>query len=255
MAVGIEERRQILAELERQSKAQLVTLWRNAGRQGDFREYVKAAFPELAALWSDISSELAATWYEESLPGSPYVARAAASPKVEQMVSSVEWALRVGDATTGLALLSGTLQRAVYDASRRTIEWNTELEGGSKWARHASANACPFCRMLATRGAVYHSASLAVAVGGRGKDVSTDFDEYGRRKAGGQAKGIRTRGTQKIGDRYHDHCHCVAIEVRAGGSYEPPPYVEKWMDEYTDARDAVGSTNTKKIMAEMRKND
>ena len=231
MAIGIAERRQILAELERQSKAQLVTLWRDAGRQGDFRAWMLDAYPELAGLWSDISSELAASWYEESLPGSPYVARAAAAPKVEQLVSSVTWALNVGDATTGLDLLSGSLQRAVYDASRRTIEWNTELEGGSKWARHASANACSFCRMLATRGAVYASAGSAGNVGGRGKDVSTNFNPDGTRKKGGQAKGIRTRGTQKIGDKYHDHCHCVVIEVRAGGSYEPPPYVEKWAAE------------------------
>ena len=233
MAVGIEERRQILAELERQSKAQLVTLWRNAGRQGDFREYIVAAFPELAALWSDIASELAATWYEESLPTSEYVARAAASPKVEQLVKSVEWALNVGDATTGLDLLSGTLQRAVYDAARRTTEWNAELEGSAKWARHASASACSFCRMLATRGAVYVSAGAAGNVGGRGKDASTNFDKDGRRKRGGQAKGVRTRGKQKIGDKYHDNCHCVVIEVRAGGSYQAPDYVDEW-----DGRDA-----------------
>lgn len=261
MAVTVDERRQILAELERQSLAQLVTLWRNAGRQGDFREYITEAFPELASLWSDIASELAATWYEESLPTSPYIARAAASPKVEQLVSSVGWALNVGDATTGLDLLSGTLQRSVFDASRRTVEWNTELEGGgTRWARHASANACSFCRMLATKAVIdvsslYRSEASALRVGGRGKDVTTNFDEFGRRKRGGQAKGIRTRGTQEIGDKFHDHCHCVAIEVRSGQKYEPPPYVEDWADEYAAATGEAGSTNIKAVMHEIRKND
>lgn len=232
MAVSIDERRQILAELERQAGAQLVTLWKAAGQVGDFRGYIIEAFPELAALWADLTASLAATWYEDSLPGSPYIAVPAAAPKVEQMVSSVQWALNVGDATTGLSLLDGTLQRAVHDAAMRTTEWNTELEGGgARWARHASANACKFCRMLATRGAVYHSASLAVAVGGRGKDVASNFDEYGRRKRGGQAKGIRTRGSQAIGSKFHDHCHCVAVEVREGQSYEPPPYVAEWAKE------------------------
>ena len=256
MAVSIAERRQILAELERQSEAQLVVLWRAAGRQGDFRDYVKGAFPELAQLWADIAAELAATWYEESLPGSSFIATPAASPKVEQLVNSVGWALNVGNATTGLDLLSGTLQRAVADAAHRTTEWNTELEGGgTRWARHASANACGFCRMLATRGSVYTSAGAAGLVGGRGKAVSTNFDEFGRRKAGGQARGVRTRGSRGIGSKYHDRCHCVAIEVRSGGSYEPPPYVADWTAEYETAVGEAGSTNIKKVMAEMRKND
>ena len=96
---------------------------------------------------------------------------------------------------------SAIAERAIFDGFRDTITANADREPGARWARHASANACGWCRMLATREAVYTSAHAA-----------------------------------GDGNRYHDHCHCMAVVVRPGQTYTPPPYVAQWDDDYKEAR-------------------
>lgn len=231
----IAERRAVLDELERRGIADLAKLWRAADLSEDFRALIMAAFPEMVLTWGMIAADIAAVWYDEAAPSLPYKARVANPPPVEKFAKSADWALNVGTGTSGLALLEGVLQRGVWDMARDTTMFNVGLEQGAGWARHASANACEFCRMLATRGAVYGSKDSASRVGGRGNDVSTNFRADGSRKRGGQARGVRARGTQRLGDKYHDHCHCVAVEVRPGGYYEPPPYVVDWEEEYARA--------------------
>lgn len=194
-----------------------------------------AAFPELVLTWGLVAGDLAAVWYDEAAPSLPYRAKVAPPPPVEKFAKSADWALNVGTGVASLAMLEGVLQRGVWDMARDTTMFNVESESGAGWARHASANACEFCRLMATRGAVYASKESATLVGGRGKDVSTNFRADGTRKRGGQAGGVRPRGTQKLGDKYHDHCHCMAVEIRPGGSYEPPPYVAEWEEEYARA--------------------
>jgi hypothetical protein len=51
----------------------------------------------------------------------------------------------------------------------------------------------------------------------------------------GDAKTRHLRGEQKLGDKYHDGCHCVAVAVRLGESYEPPDYVGQWEQDYSAA--------------------
>ena len=255
---SIAERRALLGELERLGKADLGKLWKLAESADDFRGLILDAFPELVTQYGTIAADLAAVWYDESAPGLSFQARVADPPPLERFAKSAEWALNTGTGVDALDLLGGTFQRGLWDMSRDTTLFNVDAEQGAKWARHASANACEFCRMLATRGAVYASEASASAVGGRGKDVSTNFDATtGKRKRGGQAKGVRTRGNQSIGSKYHDHCHCVAVEVRPGGSYEPPPYVEQWEAEYVEAskiasQGGPGAGDTKSILGEMR---
>jgi hypothetical protein len=122
--------------------------------------------------------------------------------------------------------LAGAAQKWVYDASRDTVVENADAEGVT-WARHAQPGACAFCRLLATREDVYHSAKSATTVIGR---------------AGG------ARGTRKMGDKYHDFCRCKAVPVRAGTVYVPDAYVADWAQEYEDA--AGGPI--KKVLAKMR---
>ena len=266
----IADRRQILGELERLGKADLAKLWRVAGGADDFRSLMVEAFPELVLQYGSMAADLAAVWYDESAPDLPYRARVADPPDVARFAESASWALDTGSGMDALDLMGGTFQRGMWDMSRGTTIENVGAEAGALWARHASANACEFCRMLATRGAVYASESSASKVGGRGKDASTSFDAMGKRKRGGLAKGVRTRGTQKVGDKYHDHCHCVAIEVRPGGVYEPPSYVADWEAEYVGASKIAnqehrmsggshhidlagyGAGDTKSILREMR---
>lgn len=110
-----------------------------------------------------------------------------------------DWASTLADPA---AAFTGGIDRDLRNISRDTVLHNATTEG-ARWYRYASASACGFCRMLATRGAVYASA-----------------------KAAGE------------GNRYHDHCHCLAVVVRPGDSYTEMPYVAEWRKDYKEARKA-----------------
>lgn len=272
MAVSPGERKQLLGQLSALAGEDLDKLWRIAGSlsQGEFARFILDAFPELVDQYASVASTLAADWYEQTAPGSLY--RPVDAPLTPQtaLQSSAQWALNTTTGSDALALLAGTLQRAIFNGARDTTALNVERERGARWARHASANACPFCKMLATRGAVYASESSASRVGGRGKEMSAADRRdraAGRTRrsntqgnAQGQflAGGIKARGNQALGKSFHDNCHCVAIEVRPGGpSYQPAPYVERWEREYQDARRAAkkgeyGAVSAKDLMSAWR---
>lgn len=246
----IAERRAVLGELERRGRADLKKLWRAADLADDFRALMMDAFPELVLQYGSVAADMAAVWYDEAGAGLNYLARVADPPPLARFTESAAWALNTATGTDALELLGGTFQRGLWDMSRDTTIGNVAAESGAKWARHASANACEFCRMLATRGAVYSSELAAVRVVGRGKDVFTQPGKRGKRKRGGQAKGVKPRGTRSLGDKYHDNCHCVAIEVRPGGYYEAPDYVDVWHDEYVNAREEKFPSWTPERLAE-----
>lgn len=157
--------------------------------------FITDAYPDLAAPYLGAAGDLTATWYDEqpTLSPSNFDARPAELPPEEQLAASGRWALLQDAAVTAL---QGTATRAVFNASRQTVLNNAEREG-VRWARHASANACGWCRMLTTRSAVYHSQSSAL--------------------------------------KSHDHCHCLAVPDR-DGTYQPAPYVEQWERDYIAAR-------------------
>lgn len=173
------------------------------------------AFGELVDPYHAMAGQLAASWFEEALPSSPYVAVTADPIPVERLQKSARWALGA-DGDDALNRLEGSLQRAVFDGSRDTTLLNVERTG-ARWARYASANACAFCRLVATRGATYRSSATA----GRG---------------------------------YHDHDRCIAVEDR-DGTYEPPDYAQQWEDEYIEARRLSDSGDPKQILAAWRQLD
>lgn len=136
-------------------------------------------------------------------------------------------------------VLSGSMQRHIFDAARFLVSDSIDQcrDRRVTWARHASATACGFCRMLATRGDVYHSEAAATSVVGRGKAMS-DMDAMWRGGAGGPVKGlggrwlaggVKARGSRGLGSKYHDHCRCVAVPSM---DYEPPSYVDQWREAY-----------------------
>lgn len=245
------EQQSLLSELHRLGLGDLQELLRRADEFPDFAAYVLEAYPELVAQYASAAAALSATWYEEAAPALSYIAEPAELPSLDRWAVSAQWALATPSTDSLLQNLSGSLQRGVFDLARETTLLNADAEPGAKWARHASANACEFCRMMATRGSVYTSAAAATQVAGRGKAVSTNYAASGRRKSGGQAKGVRVRGTQKSGSKYHDNCHCMAVAVRPGASYEPPAYVDQWEAEYIAATRATNG-GTKAVLAEMR---
>lgn len=199
----------------------------------EFVAFIKEAFPELASSFFEMAATLSATWFELSAPTSTYRAVTAPLPAVERFAASAQWALGAsGD--VGRDRLTGTLQRSVFDGARETTLINIERTQ-SYWVRHARPDACPFCRMLATRHSDpdywYTSNDAALQVGRSG----------------------RIRGNRKVGEDYHDFCRCIAVEVREGQEYEPPEYVQKWDDEYEKAVANAGSRgDVKAIQAAWR---
>lgn len=244
-----DERKRILEELHTLAIEDLVKLWRSLSgadlESAEFRALIVEAYPQIATQWSDVAAELAVQWYDESASGLEYRATPAAAPAAEGLSSTATWALgATGDAA--LDRLSGALQRTVWGGARDTLYDNVAAESGARWARYASATACAFCRVMASRGAVYVSAESAGQVVGRGKEMS--MSERRARAAGDTrisgrfiAGGRRTRREdgRGLGKKYHDRCRCIVVEVRPGGSYDPPSYVEKWQQDYIDASRAV----------------
>lgn len=273
MAVSAPERRSLLSELARLAAGDLNKLWRQAAalQKVDFAAFVTTAYPEMADPYTVAAAQLAANWFEESNPESSYVAELASPISQERLTATAQWALG-GDGDKALNRLTGSIQRAVFDGARETTMLNVDLEPGTRWAREARPNACAFCRLMSTRGAVYRTERDALRVSGRSADLSISdrrmrasglatTDEllqrrmgqttYVRGKRKGQTKSRQLRGSQSMGDKYHDDCYCVAVEVRTG-FYEPPEYAMEWENEYLKARENSDSGDPKKILAEWR---
>lgn len=272
---------EVLGQLSTLTQSDLVQLFRKWSDHPDFSQILVSAFPEMVGPYLEASALVSAQMYDEFGTGSAFAARPVADIPAERMNGTLSWALNAPGVASPLDRIAGAAQRMVFDASRNTMmhnladEYQVPLEevrqsAGTLWARHASLTACSFCRIMATRGAVYRSESSAQGVVGRSTDLTladrrqiaaglTNRDEaLARRekyenpraatkvgKQVGDAKNAALRGNQKRGSRYHDHCRCVAVPVRPGESYEPAPYVEKWQQDYqaaVGAAKAAGQT-------------
>lgn len=140
-------------------------------------------------------------------------------------------------------------------------------EQGTRYQRLAMPGACAFCAMLASRGGVYRSAESATGVVGRGMPMTHTIigvTEHGHeiRKRGGQAKGIKPRGTREIGDSYHDHCKCIGVALHKDNEMVLDSAAAAHYAAYADAlrkiQNADGATElsaaerTDRVLAEMR---
>lgn len=184
----------------------VAAVWRNTSNA----EQVKDAFPVTIDPYVAASGTLTAQWYYELSPDSDFATEVAPAPPQEAFQKSAGWAFSQAEPLEALKLIT---ERHIFGASRDTVVLNATREG-IKYARYASANACAWCRVLATRDAVYSTAENAI-------------------------KG-------------HDGCHCMAVPVRKGDSWTPPDYVAAWTQEYNDARGAVGG-NLDDIVNHMRR--
>ncbi|MEJ9078585.1 hypothetical protein WKY82_09205 [Gordonia malaquae] len=279
-----EEVRALLAELDKRLGAELAGFWHSIAGEvssDEFRDLVISAYPEIVTPYIAAAADLGAAWYDLAPSDNlDYSARPAELAPVEKLQASASWALSTGAGDAAVALMQGAATRALFDGLRDTVVENVAAEPGARWARHASANACGFCRMLATRhvgtGATfYRSAESAGGVVGRSTDLTpadrraiaaglmtreealearTRYSSSGAAEGAGSRvgdlKARRTRGSGELGSKYHDHCHCIAVMVRPGQDYTPPPYVEQWNEDYAAARQD-GLTDAKDIAKAM----
>jgi len=159
---------------------------------------LREAYPETIDPFISAAGQLSAEWYSSLAPESDYAVEPAPPLPVQVLQKNVGWALTQADV---LGALTGSAERQVFTATRETVLYNAKRED-VRFARHASANACPWCQVLATREAAYYTEDSAVAG--------------------------------------HDNCHCIAVPVRGSDTYTPPEYVQQWTKDYQDARAEVG---------------
>lgn len=218
---------------------------------------------DLALVWGDEAASLNVDWYDELRAevavalGAAYAAQLADPIPADEIQDDLGWALAPlflpegpnYDQSTGR--LAGKLMYYVGEMGRDTIAASAAGDPvGTTYARHASANACAFCRLMATRGATYLSATT-------GEDgvqrvlVTGDIDPRTREVTRGP------RGSRSPGEKFHDNCKCIAVPQFPGDTLEPAPYVDQWMQDYRKAAAQAGGTtraDLKSILANMREN-
>lgn len=184
----------------------------------DFREVrgvLDRLWPDLVLGYGQASVALGSTLFEmmaDDLSVSPTL-RLARENDGAAPLARMRWA--VGTAAP-LVNLSTILDELVKQPARDTI---AESAVASKlgWARVPSgADTCAFCRMLASRGAVYTSEARA---------------KFG-----------------KSGRKYHGKCDCGVVVVRGPHDYPEGYDPDVYLAEYA----AAGTTNFKEALAHMR---
>lgn len=285
MPISSVERRFILDQLVSRSKEDMIRLWDAAGRfdDVDFFTYVSDAFPDIALGYHKIAAEFSAQWFENDFPEAGVAV--AELPNREKYQKSAEWALGA-DGTKALDRMAGTLQRAVYDGDRDTTVTNAS-NNGMRWMRVARPDACAFCRLVASKtNNLYRSEENALRVVGRSVNLSiadrrmiasgqmTREEALARRDQmqltyqigakKGSPRGRKPRGSQKLGEKYHDNCFCTAQAVPVGVDpigylYQVEPeaaaLAEQWNTEYLKAREAADSGDVSKILSQWRQLD
>lgn len=203
----------------RQSQIDLVTLatrdldafWRTL----DLSDAIGAAraleafLPELVQIYGEIGVAVAADFYEEIRDHAPSVATAhnvllADTVPIEQARASTRWAVgglftETPDTVAVLGNLIKVTDRLVKAPARDTLDLNVASDPAKpRFARvPTGTSTCPFCIMLASRGATYHSAM-----------------------SGGVRSDLR---------RFHDHCDCVLVPVfgdQMPEGYDPQKYLD-----------------------------
>lgn len=177
----------------------------------DRRSMIEDPFAEIVRVYGSAASSAAADYVflqrslDEELSGEVYP-RISEPAAYEQAVIAARWATTVPDAKMlsstdpmvqarihrdSLAKLQGVANRLVAFPGRDTI-YQATVDSGTRYARIPEPNACAFCLVLASRGAVYT------------KDTVT------RRGGGIHA--------------YHDNCRCLGIEVK---NFDELPQINK----------------------------
>ncbi|MFJ2697428.1 hypothetical protein ACIO5Z_14540 [Streptomyces rochei] len=178
-----------------------------------------AAMNAVVAQYARTSTALAAEFYDAQreaagVPG-PFTVPVADPPPEEQTTASLRWATkdlwpREPEEATPAQLepmdvrlaqaqkkAEQVAQKLVADTGRGTVREAVRQDRQAvAWARAAALGACYFCKVLATRGAVY-------------EQDTADF-------------------------RAHDGCHCGVIPVFRGQRFELSPHAREWERIYRE---------------------
>lgn len=241
----VRQHKQAVEDLVTLALRDLREFWRSLGLEDprQIASAVRAFLPELTGAYALATSTLAADWYEdlraETALTSAFTAAALEAPSPDEVQNELGYVLAplfsggvAADVAPGETFqhLTALVEDVVTTADRQTVRANMAVDRGRpRYARHASANACAFCALLATRGAEYTSEESAARV------VLSS-----------------SRNRRSLGERYHDNCRCIAVPVWESKTYEEAPYVANWREAYYDATAQVGTKDLSAILSLMR---
>ncbi len=202
--------------------ADVGVLFGNYADRTDFADVLRAMMPPILQQHAQATGLLTAQWYDQLNPSSAFRAATNVDVPAEQIDKTIGWSLFAPGAATPQDRLTVASQRMVRKVGRDTAVDNAQREG-VRWARYASRTACSFCRLLATRGAVYES-----------------------------------KDTAGMNNKYHNLCRCVVTPERSSERLVIP-HADEWMRQYNDARSALSDrgepASMANIVAEMRRNE
>ena len=164
-------------------------------------QYLTESLADLQLVYGDDATGLAAQYLQVMRDGEDLPTVLADQVAADRVGVSLRWALTNKDAQM---LLYGALQRYFREPYRETIR-QSAFAAGNGYARVPDAGACPFCLMLASRGAVYASKDAALKVGSGAES----------RKKGKQLAKARRATILGLKPDYgfHDRCRCDVVEV------------------------------------------
>lgn len=167
------------------------------------------------------SATLAARSYDgqrdaANAPGR-FDAEPAGEPPDEQVEASLRWATkdlwstdeeqppfaaRLGEAEKRAQAVA---QKLVADQGRATIREAVDRDRGAvAYARAAALGGCSFCKLMASRGAVYKNAQTA------GREANERFT-----------------GDASVA-KFHDNCHCTIVPVFRGQQFQLSDHAREW---------------------------
>lgn len=210
------------------ARKDLAAFWStlNLSDPASARNALLAFMPELTATYGQAAASAASIWYEELRADAGVRGAFSASPSEPVATEIVAARTRYGaghlwsDAPEEtLKFLYGITQQYALQPGRDTIMDSTHRDKHKpSWARvPQGAETCAFCLMLASRGAVYSSASSA-----------------------GEMR------------QFHGDCDCAVTPIWTPDDLPEGYDPEALYNQYLDARDASRSHETPAILAELR---
>ena len=236
--------RQVNAILEQES-SKVLALAQQFGRQ-QLGGYLRSVVPGLVDRYGKINAVAAMRYYEEqrllALTGSTLSDKARGAERIAaaKLKSQIFLATMpkfdapaIAEPIIGWGMsqfaddgfdamkqaVTSSMTRAVGGYNRDTILYNAGLdEAVYKVQRVAEPGACEFCRLVAFES--YRGSDVRTA------DYAIDF---------------------------HDHCNCSIETLYLGDKPIRPDYYDGFEQNYIDATRNVGASNTKTVLAEMRR--
>lgn len=248
----VEQERSTQSDIGVLAVAELVAFWESLNLSldpGKIAAQVVDFLPQLVATHGASSAASAAAFYDELRTGDRLTSRFVASPserdRTDAVVKSAQWAITPlfpsdravfdedgnvirresidPNPDKALDRLAATTQRHVAQHGRDTIAENADADpADAKWARVPTGEeTCAWCRILASRGAVYETEQSAKFIG--------------------TSKG-----------KYHDWCDCQPIVVWRDADWPEGYDPDAFMQQYENAKAESASGDIKAIAATMR---